>query len=88
MLTDGRLGFLARSAPMRDRASEPTHSLRSGKMMKSMLFAVTMTLSLVVSSAEASSAAKFGQSTVSDPLSQSCTCAVYFMGQWWCTPCG
>jgi hypothetical protein len=57
-------------------------------MMKSTLFAVAMTVSLAVSGASQLSTSKFGQSTVADPLSQSCPCVVYFMGRWWCTLCG
>jgi hypothetical protein len=56
--------------------------------MKSMLFAAAMVLSLVVSSATASPAGAPGQPIVSDPLNDNCQCAVYWMGRWWCVPCG
>jgi hypothetical protein len=56
-------------------------------MMKSTLFTVALTLSLAISSASAFSPAKFGQSTVADPLSQTCPCVIYFMGRYYCTQC-
>jgi hypothetical protein len=56
--------------------------------MKSMLFAAAMVLSLAVSGAAVATARLPGQPAVTDPLNQSCQCVIYFMGRWYCVPCG
>ena len=56
--------------------------------MKSTLFAVAMVLSLAVSSASSAAPQKLGQPIVSDPSQNDCPCVLYWMGRYWCVPCG